>query len=92
MGKNPLGSAGDTGSVPGVGKFHMPWSTHVTTTRPVLESLRAATTEPTHLEPVLPDERSHRNEKPEHHSIEYPSLAATRESLHKATKIQCNQR
>ena len=35
-------NAGDTGSIPVVGKFHMWWDT----------KLRAATTEPPHLEPV----------------------------------------
>ena len=32
------------------------------------------------LEPVLPNERSHRNEKRTHHDEEKPALAATRES------------
>ena len=44
---------------------------------------------PLHLEPVLHDKRSHHSEKPAHHNKEEPLLAATRESLHTATKIQC---
>ena len=38
---------------------------------------------PTHLEPVLCNKRSHRNEE--------PALAATRESPHPAMKTQCSQ-
>ena len=49
-----------------------------TTTEPELYSLRATTTEacvpqlvkPAHLEPVLCNKRSHRNEKPAHHNKE----------------------
>ena len=46
---------------------------------------------PTHLEPVLHNKRSHRNEKPSHHNKEQPPLTATRESPRAATKTQHNQ-
>ena len=40
--KNPPANAGDTGSIPGPGRFHMPWSNKqslcATTTEPVLQS------------------------------------------------------
>ena len=41
---------------------------------------------PAHLEPVLRNKRSHRNEKPTHRNEEEPLLAATRESPCAATK------
>ena len=41
-----------------------------TNTEPVLWSPRAASTELTHLEPVLCNKRSHRNEKPAHNDEE----------------------
>ena len=41
-----------------------------TTTEPALYSRRATTTEPARLEPVLHNERSHRNEKPAHRNEE----------------------
>ena len=75
--KNPPAIAGDTGSIPGLGRSHMPWSNlaHV----PQL-------LKPVRLEPVLHNKRSHCNEKPAHCNKEYPSLAATRESPRAATK------
>ena len=60
-------------------------------TDPVFQSLQAATTEPTRLEPVLSNKISHRNEKPTHQNEEEPLFTATRESLHKATKIEHSQ-
>ena len=39
--KNPPANTGDTGSIPGLGRFHM-----ARATKPVLQSPRAATTEP----------------------------------------------
>ena len=53
--KNPPANAGDTGSIPGPGRSHMPWSnkSHV----PQL-------LKPTHLKPVLRNKRSHRSESP----------------------------
>ena len=47
---------------------------------------------PTHLEPVLRNKGSHRNEKPTHHNEEQPPLAANRESLRAAMKTQCSQK
>ena len=41
---------------------------------------------PMHLEPVIPDKRSHYDEKSVHCDEEQPSLAATRESLCAAMK------
>ena len=47
---------------------------------------------PTHLEPVLCNERGHHSENPTHHSEEWPLLATTRESPHAAAKTQCSQK
>ena len=47
---------------------------------------------PTHLEPMLCNKRSHRNEKPVHRKEEKLPLAATRESPCAATKTQCSQK
>ena len=47
---------------------------------------------PTHLEPVLRNKRSHRNEKPAHRNEEWLPLDATRESPCAATKTQCSQK
>ena len=47
---------------------------------------------PARLEPVLCNKRSHCDEKPAHHNEEWPPLAATRESLHSATKTQRSQK
>ena len=47
---------------------------------------------PARLEPVLRNKRSHRSEKPAHRNEQQPPLAATRESLHAATKTQCSQK
>ena len=47
---------------------------------------------PTHLEPMLHNKRSHRNEKLAHHNEEQPPLTATRESPHTATKTQRSQK
>ena len=48
---------------------------------------------PTHLEPVVHNKRSHRNEKPAHRNKEWSLLATTREkSPHAATKTQHSQK
>ena len=47
---------------------------------------------PAHLEPMLCNKRSHRNEKPVHHNEEWSLLAATRESPRAATKTQHSQK
>ncbi|KAJ8794098.1 hypothetical protein J1605_019090 [Eschrichtius robustus] len=62
--KNPLASAGDTGSSPGLGRSHMLPSSEAHA--PQLLSPRVTTTEPAGLEPVLRNKRSHRCEKPAH--------------------------
>ena len=67
--KNPPANARDTGSSPGPGRSHMPWSNKARA--PQLLSLRSRAREPqllkpACLEPVLRNKRSHRNEKPAH--------------------------
>ena len=59
--KNLLANAGDTGSSPGLGRSHMPWSNWA----PVPQLLK-----PVCLEPVLCDKRSQRSEKPTHRNEE----------------------
>ena len=71
--KNLPANAGDTGSIPGPGRSHMPWSNEARA--PQLLSLRSRAREPqllkpAHLEPVLRNKRSHCNEKPTHHKEE----------------------
>ena len=80
MVKNPPANAGDTGSSPGPGRYHMPRSNeaHVPqllslcsrAREPQLLSPHATTTEAAHLEPMLRDKRSHCNEKPAHRNKE----------------------
>jgi len=48
--RNPSANSGDTGSIPGLGRFNMPWSNQV----PVPQLLK-----PARLEPVLCNKRSH---------------------------------
>ena len=67
MGENSLANAGEMGSVPDVGRFHMPWSYKAHASQPLGLCSRACMPqllEPTHLKPVLPNKRSHLNEKP----------------------------
>ena len=94
MVKNLPASAGDTGSGPGPGRSHMPWSNWACA--PQLLSLRSRACgpqllKPAHLEPVLRNKGGHHNEKPEHHNEEWPPLAATRESPRAAMKTQHSQ-
>ena len=100
--KNSPASVGDTGSIPGPGRFHMLQSNEAHGPQRLSLSSRACglpTTEPVccnswspwTLEPVL-RKRSHRTEKPTHCNEEQPLLAATRESPGKATKTQCSQK
>ena len=78
--KNPPAKAGDKGSIPGLGRSHMPRSN-----KPVCHNYWACTLEPASynnwahvlqllkpacLEPVLYNKRSHRNEKPAHRNEE----------------------
>ena len=80
---SPPANAGDAGSSPGPGGSHMLRSGWARA--PQLLSLRSGAhgpqlLRPAHLEPVLCNGRSHRNEKPMHCSGEWPPLAATGES------------
>ena len=59
MVKNLPVNAGDTGSIPGPGRFHMPQSNMSMGHK--YWSLRA-------LEPVLHSKKSHHSEKPMHHN------------------------
>ena len=43
---------------------------------------------PAHLEPMLPNKRSHRNKKPAHHNEEQPPLASTREKPARSNEDQ----
>ena len=73
MVRNPPARAGDTGSSPGPGRSHMlriNWAR-----APQLLSMRSRAREPqllkpAHLEPMLRNKRSHRNEKPGHRNEE----------------------
>ena len=74
--KNLPASAGDTGSDPGAGRSHVPWSNRAR--KPQLPSLCSGAQEPQlrspctatadvllcALEPAFPDQRSHRDEGP----------------------------
>ena len=76
-------NAGDMGSVPGPGRFHMLWSNK--SCAPQLQKSSC-------LGLVLCNKRCHGNEKPVHSSEEEPLLVATRESLLTATKTQHSQK
>ena len=81
MVRNPPANAEDTGSSPGPGRSHMPWGNWARA--PQLLSLHSRAREPrllrpVHLEPVLPNKRGHRNERPAHNEEQSP-LSATRE-------------
>ena len=65
--KNPPANAGDTGSIPGPGRSHVPRSNKARV--PQLLSLRSRAHEPQLLKPArleteLRNKRSHRSEKP----------------------------
>ena len=64
MVKSPPCNAEDIGSIPGLGRYHMPQRNSVHVPQP--PSSRAATLrlKPAHLEPMLHGKRSHRSEKP----------------------------
>ena len=59
MDTNLPANPGDTVSIPGLGRFHMPWSMHHTHWACVLPLLK-----PVYLEPVLHNRGSRRSEKP----------------------------
>ena len=80
MVENPSANAGDTGSIPGPGRSHMPRSNEARA--PQLLSLCSGAREPQLLSPCatttealeprarLHNERSHHNEKPAHRNEE----------------------
>ena len=62
--RNPPANAGDTGSIPGLGRFHMQIAT-----KPVHHNSQACMLQllkPVCLEPVLHNKRSRHSEKPVH--------------------------
>ena len=83
MVKNPPANAGDTGSIPGPGRSHMPRSNRAHAPQ-LLKTAR--------LEPMLRNKRSHCSEKPTLCNEEQPPLVATRESPRAATKTQRSQK
>ena len=80
--KNPPANAGDTGSVPNLGRSHMPRQLNpcFTIAEPVLLSPGTTTSEAGHLEPLLCSKRSHRDEKQSPSTREQPLFSATRGS------------
>ena len=64
MDRNPPANAGDTGLIPGLGRFHMLWSNPACVC----------------LELVLCNKKSHCNEKPSHCNEEQPSILTAGES------------
>ena len=69
MVKNLPANAGDMGWSPGLGRSHMPQSNEAHAPRLLSPCSRAHEPQllkPAHLEPVLHNKRSHRNEKPIH--------------------------
>ena len=93
--KYPPCSARDAGSIPGLGGFHMPCNNW--TCAPQLHSLHSGARElqplePTWIESVLCNRRSHHNEKPSPRKEELPPRAATRGSPSAATKTRCSQK
>ena len=70
--KNMAANAGDTSSIPGLGRIYMPWNNQVPA--PQLLGPRTTITEAKHEGPMLPDKRSHGNEKTVHHNKEKPLL------------------
>ena len=88
--RNLPANAGDTGSVPGLGRLHMQRAT-----KPVRHNSWACMLQllkPSCLEPALHSKRSHRGEKPAHLKEEEPPLPASRESPRTATKTQSNEK
>ena len=91
MVKNPSANARDTGSMLGLGRFHVLQSkkSHV----PPLLSPRSRAHElrvlkAAHLKPMLCNKKSHCNRQHPHHDERVAPLTATRESWHAATRTQ----
>ena len=74
-------NAGDTGSSPGLGGSHMPWSNWAR--EPQLLSLRVWS--------LCSATRGRDSERPVHRDEEWPPLTATRESPRTKTKTQHSQ-
>ena len=81
--ENLPANAGDTGSSPGLGRSHMPWSGWAR--EPQLLSLRVWSLCSTAREAATVKRPAHRDE-------EWPPLAATGESPRKETKTQHTQK
>ena len=94
--ENPLPNAGDTGSIPSLGRSHMPWSNWAqapqllsTCSRvPELQLLK-----PVCLEPALCNIGNHRSKKSTHHNEKQPLLlqlakAHTQQRRSSAAKIK----
>ena len=81
MDKNLPANAGDMGSIPGLGRLHMPWSIQVLQLQ--LLSLRAAT-----IEPLSPRACTLQQEKPLHHSPHSRQL----EKVKQSTEDLCRQK
>jgi len=64
--KNPPANAGDTGSIPGPGRSHMPRRNYTHCPQLLSQCSRAQEPQLAHRELTLCNERSHRNEKPKH--------------------------
>ena len=88
MVENLPANAGDTGSSPGLGRSHMPWSNWAREPRLLslsVWSLCSATREAAIV-------RGPHSERPVHRDEEWPPLAATGESPHTETKTQHSQK
>ena len=83
MVKNPPANSGDTGSIPGPGRFHRPHGNLARAPQHL---------NPSAVEPMLCNKRSHGSEKPRYHNWRVVPLAATRESPCTATKTQDSQK
>ena len=83
MARNLPSNAGDTNSIPGPGRFHMPWATKAHGSQLLKPMLLAL---------VLSNKRSYHNEKTLHRNEEEPPFSAARENLRTAKKTQHNQK
>ena len=86
--KKPPASAGDMGSILGLGRFHVPWSNSVSASR--LLSLNSGACEPQLLKPVCLDLSSTTGEA----RVQQPRvvlLTAATENPHTTAKTQCSQ-
>ena len=92
--KNSPANAGDMGSIPGLGRFHMPEGNEAHGLQLLSPSswvCELQLLKPLCLEPMLCNKRSHHNEKSMRHNKEWFLLTETRESPLLAMKTQCSQ-